>query len=114
MAKYKTVKVRQELVQEIEKQVDKNQFHNLSDFVSNAIQFRLQTLTRRRILELGEEIIGIRTETCYVKKPHKIKIFKYDDSSMWVCCSNFGWFKDDGKELLGCREKNKGCTWFFG
>ena len=114
MAKYKTVKVRQELVQEIEKQIDKNQFQNLSEFVSNAIQSQLQTITRKRIYDLREEIIGIKTETCYVNKPHKIKVFKYDDSSMWVGCPNFGWFKNDGAEHLGCREKIKGCTWFFG
>jgi hypothetical protein len=114
MVKYKTVKVRQELVKEIEKRIDKNQFQNLSDFVSTAIQFRLRTLDKKRIPILGEDIIGIRTETCYVNKPHKIKIFKYNDSSMWIACPNFGWFKKDGEEHLGCRERKKRCTWFFG
>jgi glycine cleavage system H protein len=54
MSKWKTVRVRQELVEEVEKEVDRGQYQSLSHFVSEAIQLRMQTLTKERIPEYLE------------------------------------------------------------
>ncbi len=54
MAKMKVVRLRQELVEEIEKEVKKGGYPSLSEFVSEAIQLRLQTLTKQRIQEYIE------------------------------------------------------------
>jgi len=54
MQKWKTVRIRQELVEEIEKAVKKKQHQSLSDFVSDAIQLRMQTLAKERVSEYLE------------------------------------------------------------
>ena len=57
-----------------------------------------------------EEIVAARTATC---RGRPIKILKYNDSSMWIACPNFGWF-GHLRQCLGCKEKKRRCTWFFG
>jgi len=52
--KWKAVKVRQELVEEVKKEVEKSQYQGLSEFVSEAIQHRLQTLAKERVSEYLE------------------------------------------------------------
>jgi glycine cleavage system H protein len=54
MQKWKTVRIRQELVEEIEKEVEKKEHQSLSDFVSEAIRQRMQTLTKERVSEYLE------------------------------------------------------------
>ena len=54
MARWKTVRVRQELLEEIKKEVEKNQYQSLSEFVSEAIRKRMQTLAKERIPEYLE------------------------------------------------------------
>jgi len=54
MPKMKVVRLQQELVEEIEKEVKKSQYPSLSEFVSEAIRLRLQTLTKQRIQEYIE------------------------------------------------------------
>jgi glycine cleavage system H protein len=54
MRKWKTVRIRQELVEEIEKEVKKKQYQSLSDFVSEAIRLRMQTLAKERVSEYLE------------------------------------------------------------
>ena len=54
MQKWKTVRIRQELVEEIEKEVKKKQYQSLSSFVSDAIRLRMQTLTKERVSEYLE------------------------------------------------------------
>ena len=49
MQKWKTVRIRQELAKEIEKEVKKKQYQSLSDFVSEAIRLRMQTLAKERV-----------------------------------------------------------------
>jgi len=119
MAKWKTVKIQQELAEEVKKELVKTEHKDLSDFVSEAIQHRLQTLARRRMLESLERdrIVGVRTYTCTNDFVHNVKVVKYDDSSVWVMCPMFGWFEDassGGARRLGCKEKKKHCTWFVG
>ena len=40
MAKWKAVRVKQELVEQVQKEVEKDEYKNLSEFVSEAIQFQ--------------------------------------------------------------------------
>jgi glycine cleavage system H protein len=54
MTKWKDVRVRQALIEEIQKSVEKGQFQNLSEFVSEAIQSRLQELAKQTIPEYIE------------------------------------------------------------
>ena len=60
MAKWKTVRVRQELLEEARKEVKKNQYQSLSEFVSDAIRLRMQKLTKERIPEYLERDKHIR------------------------------------------------------
>lgn len=54
MAKWKAVRVKQELVEEVKKEVEKSDYKGLSQFVSDAIQHRLQTLAKQRVSEYLE------------------------------------------------------------
>jgi len=54
MQKWKTVRIRQELAKEIEKEVKTKQYQSLSDFVSEAIRLRMQTLAKERVSEYLE------------------------------------------------------------
>jgi glycine cleavage system H protein len=54
MAKWKTVRVKQELIEEISKEVEKGGYPSLSEFVSEAIRLRMQTLAKERIPEYLE------------------------------------------------------------
>ncbi|MDH5448952.1 MAG: hypothetical protein OEY24_04720 [Candidatus Bathyarchaeota archaeon] len=54
MAKWKAVRVKQELVEEVEKEVKKSDYKGLSQFVSDAIQHRLQSLAKQRVSEYLE------------------------------------------------------------
>jgi Arc/MetJ-type ribon-helix-helix transcriptional regulator len=119
MNKWAVVKVKQELVDQVEKEVDKNTYKSLSDFVSEALQLRLQTLTeKRKAAQLTRpKIVGMREYTCTNGFAHNIKVVKYEDSSIWVTCPMFGWFEDtsiEGAPKLGCKERKKRCTWFVG
>jgi glycine cleavage system H protein len=52
--KWKSVRIRQELVEEMKKEVGKTRHQNLSEFASEAIRSRLQTLTNERVREYLE------------------------------------------------------------
>ena len=54
MAKWKAVKVKQELVDQVRKQIEKTEHRGLSEFVSEAIQLRLQTMAKQRVTEYLE------------------------------------------------------------
>lgn len=118
MDKWKTVLVKQDLVDQIEKEVDKSKYESLSDFVSKAINHRLQTTRENRILQHLKQthVVGLREYTCINSSVHKVKVARYDDSSIWVMCPKFGWFEDcvSGVEKLGCKDRKKRCTWFVG
>lgn len=51
MTKSKTVRIRQELLEQAKKEVERGQYQSLSDFVSEAIRLRMQTLAKERISE---------------------------------------------------------------
>ncbi len=52
--KWKAVKVRQELVEKVKRELEKSQYQNLSEFVSEAIRLRMQTLAKERVSEYLE------------------------------------------------------------
>ncbi len=79
MPKMKVVRLRQELVEEIEKEVEKSQYPSLSEFVSEAIQLRLQTLTKQRIQEYIERdeqsrIVQVQGQLLYTPKHIWVKL----------------------------------------
>jgi len=54
MPKWKTVRLRQKLVEEAKREVERGQHQSLSEFVSEAIRNRMQTLAKERVLEYLE------------------------------------------------------------
>ena len=54
MPKWRAVRIRQELVEEVKKEVEKSQYKSLSEFVSDAIRLRMQTLAKERVSEYLE------------------------------------------------------------
>jgi len=58
MPKWKNVKIRQELLEQVEKELQKGQkgerLPSLSEFVSDAIRLRVETMTKERIREYLE------------------------------------------------------------
>jgi glycine cleavage system H protein len=54
MSKWKTVRVRQELMNAVERTLEKTSYRNLSEFVSDAIQIRLSELNRQPIDQNAE------------------------------------------------------------
>jgi len=119
VSKWKAVRLKQELVEQAKEEVEKSNYRSLSEFVSEAIQLRLQTLTEESPSEHLERtrIVGVRMYTCTNDFVHDVKVVTYDDSSIWVMCPMFGWFEEfdsEGTPKLGCKERKKHCTWFVG
>ncbi len=54
MAKLKAVRIRQELLEQAKKEVERGQYQTLSDFVSEAIRLQMQKLTKERVSEYLE------------------------------------------------------------
>ena len=52
--KWKAVRVRQELVEKVKRELKKSQHQSLSEFVSEAIRLRMQTLAKERVPEYLE------------------------------------------------------------
>lgn len=75
--KWKTIRVMQELAEEIEKKVEKNQYASLSEFVSDAIRLRLQAMTKERVAE-------------YLERDSKSRVPHFQEqvfyTSNHVCC----------------------------
>lgn len=61
MPKGKAVRIQQELVEEIKKEVEKGQYQSLSEFVSDAIRLRLQKVAKERVSEYIERDTYSRT-----------------------------------------------------
>jgi len=73
MQKWKAVRVRQELLEEAKKEVEKSQHQSLSKFVSEAIQLRLQKLAKERVSEYLERdrysrALQLQTQIFYTPK----------------------------------------------
>lgn len=77
MPKWKAVRVRQELLEEAKKEVKKSQYPSLSEFVSEAIRLRLQTLTKERVskyLERERVISKLQEQRFYTPKHIWVKL----------------------------------------
>jgi hypothetical protein len=61
MKKWKAVRVKQELVDQAKKEVARSDCKSLSEFVSEAIQHRLQALAKQRVMEYLERDKAART-----------------------------------------------------
>jgi len=55
MVKWKSVKVRQELLEEVESELKKEEHRTLSEFISDAIRLRLETLAKERVTTYMEQ-----------------------------------------------------------
>ena len=53
-AKWKTVRIQREILEEARKEVEKGRYRSLSEFVSEAIRLRMQTLAKERVKEYLE------------------------------------------------------------
>jgi hypothetical protein len=61
----------------------------------------------------SDQIVAIRSAKCINGGSHNIKVIKYIDSSVWVCCPHFGWYEDHHSLELGCKDRKKRCIWHF-
>ena len=77
MKKWEAVRVKQELVEEVRKEVEKGKYPSLSKFVSEAVQLRLQTLTKERVpeyLERERMIPKLQGQLLYTPKHIWVKL----------------------------------------
>jgi len=104
MAKWKAVRVKQELVEEVEKQVKKGEYKGLSQFVSDAIQHRLQILAKQRVSEYLERDRVIRTpqlqaQLFYTSKHVWAKITPQGNVEVGIT----NYFQEQLKEIVNIR-----------
>lgn len=104
MGKWKAVKVKQELVDQVRKQIAKTEHKGLSDFVSEAIQLKLQTLAKQRVTEYLERDRAART-------PQMQAQLLYSPKHTWARTTLEGtveigitdYFRDQLKEIVNVR-----------
>lgn len=60
-----------------------------------------------------DQIVAVRRIKCVNGGFHNATVIKYGDSSVWVCCPNFGWYEDHNSLKPGCKPRKKRCPWFF-
>jgi len=70
MSEWKTVSLRQELIQEIEKIIQTGRYRSISEFISEAIRLRLEELVRAGgiPLEKRKEILALPDQLLYTPK----------------------------------------------
>lgn len=111
MAKWKAVKVKQELVDQVRKQIEKTEHRGLSEFVSEAIQLRLQTMAKQRVTEYLERDRAART-------PQLQAQLLYSPRHTWAKITPEGtvevgitdYFRDQLKEIVNVRTEVVGET----
>ena len=109
--KWKNVRIRQELVEEMKKEMKKSQYQSLSEFASEAIRNRLQTLTKERISEYLERDRSSRT------LPLQAQLF-YGPKHIWAQVTPQGnvkigiteYFQGQLKEVVNIRTDEAGET----
>lgn len=79
MPKGKVIRIRQELLEEVKKEVEKGRYPSLSEFVSGAIRLRLQTLAKEGISEYLERdeqsrILQLQEQLLYTPKHIWVKL----------------------------------------
>jgi glycine cleavage system H protein len=107
--KWKAVRVQQELVEEAKKEVDRSQYKGLSEFVSEAIQLRLQTLTKERVSEYLERdrksrIPQLQAQLFYTPK----HIWAHATPQRTIRMGITDYFQDQLKEVVNVRTEEAG------
>jgi len=109
LTKWKAVRVRQELVQEAKTEVERGQYKGLSEFVSEAIQKRLQTIAKERISEYLERDkrsrILYQTNTLLFTEKH---IFAQATPQNTVKVGITDYFQDQLKEIVNIQTNKVG------
>ncbi len=106
MPKWKTVRVRQELVEEAKKEVEKSQFKSLSEFVSDAIRLRMQKLTKERIPEYLERDRYSRIPLQLFYTPKHIWAQATLQKNVKIGITDY--FLDHAKEIVNIQTNNIG------
>jgi len=109
MGKWKAVRIKQELADEVKKEVEKNEYKGLSEFVSEAIQSRLQELARQRVTEYLERDREARVT------PLQSQLL-YTPRHMWAQITPYGYveigvteyFQKQMKEIVNIRTDGVG------
>jgi glycine cleavage system H protein len=109
MGKWKAVRIKQELVDDVKKEVEKNEYKSLSEFVSEAIQNRLQELAKQRVTEYLERDRDARVPQL---QPHLL----YTPKHMWAQITAEGhveigvteYFQKQLKEIVNIRTEGVG------
>lgn len=110
MAKeWKAVKVRQELVDKIKRELKDSQYQSLSEFVSEAIRHRMQTLAKERVSEYLERdrysrIPQLQAQLFYTPK----HIWTQETSQRTVKIGVTEYFHDQLKEIVNVRTDGVG------
>lgn len=92
MPKWKTVRIGQELIEEATKEVEKSQYQSLSEFVSEAMRLRLQTLAKERIpeyLERDEQSRILQTQGQLLYTPKHIWVKLTPQGNITLGVSDF-------------------------
>jgi len=107
MKKWKAVRVKQELVDQVEQEVEKSGYKSLSNFVSDAIQLRLQTLAKQRVSEYLERDKAVRIPPLQARMDACIYTLKHIWASMTpegdVEVGITDYFQDQVKEIVNIR-----------
>jgi len=109
MAKWKAVRVKQELVEQVRKEVERSEYKGLSEFVSEAIQQRLQTLTKQRVSEYLERDQIARTPQVQGQRlysPHHVWAQMTPDGLVEVGLTDY--FQTQLKEIVNIRTQTLG------
>lgn len=109
MKKWKGVRVKQELVDQIKKEVEKKEYRSLTEFVSEAIKQRLQTLTKQRVSEYLERDKAVRTPQLQARlfyTPKHIWGEMTYDGAIEVGITNY--FQSNAKEIVNIKTDKVG------
>jgi glycine cleavage system H protein len=109
MGKWKAVRIKQQLVDDVKKEVEKSEYKSLSEFVSEAIQNRLQELAKQRVTEYLERYKAARVPQL---QPHLL----YTPKHMWARMTAGGnveigvteYFQKQLKEIVNIRTDGVG------
>jgi len=104
MKKWKAVKVKQELVDQVKEEVKKSKYKNLSEFVSDAIRHRLQTLAKQRVSEYLERdriIKSLQSEAQLFYTPKHIWAQMAPQGNIEVGITDY--FQNQLKEIVNIR-----------
>ncbi|MGD8505755.1 MAG: hypothetical protein PVF15_03730 [Candidatus Bathyarchaeota archaeon] len=98
--KWKAVRVRQELVKKVEKELEKSQYQSLSEFVSEAIRLRMQTLAKERVSKYLERDRNSRITQLQAKRfytPKHIWVFSTPQGTVRIGITDY--FQGQLKEV---------------